>query len=122
MSQVEVLQFLYSHLIQIVTQHSVVEINKLSEMSMNDEGAIGPAELRGTSEFNLDHAELIFCSGSRSLDVEIGLFDVENYEFGQTLTRTNGGKLVLPVLRRGDFMSTHCFDVDHMNASCHFVD
>ena len=54
-----IVELLHGDLGEIIAEHSVVKVDDISEMSVDDEGTVDDAEFALTRNLNLDHAELI---------------------------------------------------------------
>jgi len=78
-----VISFQVSHgdLVQVVSKHSVIVIDKLSKMSVDDERLIIVAVVILASDLDLDHLKLVLGCCPRSRHVKVYVVDADDDEF-----------------------------------------
>ena len=76
MAVIIVFKFLYSHLVQIIAQHSIIKIDKFSQMSVHKECSVCVAKLRCADQLHLNHSEFVLGCCSRCLNIKINIFNV----------------------------------------------
>ena len=110
------------HLIQVVRQHSVVEVDELSEVGIHNECLVAVTIICGPRKLQSDHLEFVFGSGSGSVHVEFDVVNVNNDKLSQALPRTYWSELVLVVGRAIDLEGAHRVDIEEVHGGCEFVD
>ena len=67
-------------LVEIVCKYSVVVVDELTKVRVNDECLVVVAVVFLACDFHLDHLELVFGCHSRGGDVKVNSVDVDHYE------------------------------------------
>lgn len=73
---IEVFNLLQVHLVQVIAEHRVVEVDKFTKMSVSDKGSVGLTELVSSCKLNLYHSELILRGRLASVNIKVDFVDV----------------------------------------------
>ena len=90
-------------------------------MRINNKSIIIYSEVFLPHEFNLHLSELLSNGCSAGVIVVVHIFDVDYYEFRESISGKNSLELVLPIGGFVNFLSHHGFDIHNVNAVTDFV-
>lgn len=121
MFKFQFLKFVNIDGIKVKSQNSIVEIQNLSEMSVNNECLVILSEVTHSSNFNLDHLEFLSGSCSAYVNIEVSVFNIKNNEFCQSISSAKSSKLILPVSNLINLIGLHCEDIYDMNEGRDFI-
>lgn len=81
-----VIELLHIDLIDIVTQHCVIEVDVRAQVSVNDESTVTHSEFTLPGDLQANHTEFLAGGCSRSIDVEVDFLHIKNDELSQLVS------------------------------------